>query len=60
MQRFMFKRLEGTCVTLRLHDGSLMDDCEVISAGRAGVSTLWVLAHDVDCFVPVDEILEIL
>jgi hypothetical protein len=47
--------LEGRRVSLALTDGSRLDDCELVSAGR-GNSTLWLYVNGGDLFVPVSDI----
>jgi hypothetical protein len=50
------KGLEGRQVSLALRDGSRMDACQLISAGRSQVGTLWLVRDDLDTFVPLDEV----
>ena len=47
--------LEGRRVSLALIDGSRLDDCELVSAGR-GTVTLWLFINGGDVFVPVSDI----
>lgn len=47
--------LEGRRVSVALNDGSRLDDCELVSAGR-GTSTLWLFVNGGDVFVPVSDI----
>jgi hypothetical protein len=44
--------LEGRRVSLALIDGSRLDDCELVSAGR-GRQTLWLFVNGADIFVPM-------
>lgn len=39
-----FRQLEGRHVSVSLCDGSRLDDCELVSAGRGTAATLWL--HD--------------
>ena len=39
-----YRQLEGHHVSVSLADGSRLDDCELVSAGRGHASTLWL--HD--------------
>jgi hypothetical protein len=39
-----------------LIDGTRLDACSLVSAGRASVRTLWVLADGGDTFIPIDEV----
>jgi hypothetical protein len=53
-----FRWLEGRRVSLALKDGSRIDDCQLISAGRNGVSSLWLFATGRDIFVALDNVVE--
>jgi hypothetical protein len=46
-------------VSLALIDGTQMDGCSLVSAGRASVATLWVLADGDDTFISRDQVLDI-
>ena len=46
-----FRMLEGCQVSVALADGSRMDDCQLVSAGRHGTRTVWLFANGADCFV---------
>jgi hypothetical protein len=48
--------LEGRRVSVALTDGSRLDDCELISAGHHGTTTLWLYVNGGDVFVPVADI----
>jgi hypothetical protein len=39
-----FRHLEGHHVSVALADGSRLDDCELVSAGRGAAASIWV--HD--------------
>jgi hypothetical protein len=39
-----FRHLEGRHVSVALCDGSRLDDCELVSAGRGTAASLWL--HD--------------
>jgi hypothetical protein len=45
--------LEGRRVSVALRDGSRIDDCELVSAGRPGTGTVWLFSNGIDVFVPV-------
>jgi len=45
------KPLEGHRVSIALIDGSRIDDCELISAGRRDDDRLWVYTNGADTFV---------
>ena len=53
------RRLEGRHVSLRLADGSRIDDCELVSAGRRGAPTLWVHDGRDDRIILADDIVEL-
>ncbi|MGH9150604.1 MAG: hypothetical protein ACRD0D_10285 [Acidimicrobiales bacterium] len=50
------KRLQGQRVSIALVDGSRIDDCTLVSAGRAKV---WVFSAGADRFVPLAEVVEV-
>jgi hypothetical protein len=47
------RHLEGRRVTLVLDDGSRILDAQLISAGRPGLSSVWILIDGTDNFIPV-------
>ena len=47
--------LEGRRVSLALVDGSRLDDCELVSAGR-GTPTLWLFVNGDDVFIRVSDV----
>jgi hypothetical protein len=47
------RSLEGRQVSLALADGSRIDDCQLVSAGRGHIETLWVFSNGSDTFVPL-------
>jgi len=53
------RTLEGRRVSLSLTNGSQLDSVEVISAGRGGLSSLWLEVDGIDLFVEKAEILAI-
>ena len=46
-------------MSVSLADGSRIDDCQLVSAGRPGVQTLWVFCNGADTFVPLPAVLEV-
>ena len=58
-QRAELASFEGRRVSLALADGSRVDDCELVSAGRHDTSTLWLFAEGSDTFVPVDQVADL-
>lgn len=59
MRMSELRSLEGRQVSVALADGSRIDDCQLVSAGRPGVHTLWVFCNGADTFVPPRDVLEV-
>jgi len=53
------RRLEGRRVSLALADGSRIDDCALVSAGRGEGRCLWVYNNGADTFVSAAEITDL-
>ena len=51
--------LEGRQVSVVLSDGSRIDDCELVSAGRQGVGSVWLYADGTDTFVALVDVMEV-
>jgi hypothetical protein len=51
--------LEGCQVNVALRSGERIDDCQLVSTGRARRATLWLFTNGVDTFVPVAQVAEI-
>jgi hypothetical protein len=51
--------LEGRQVSIVLHDGSRIDDCQLVSAGRSRVAKVWLFANGHDAFIPRDGIADV-
>ncbi|MCU1378935.1 MAG: hypothetical protein JWN29_1918 [Acidimicrobiales bacterium] len=51
--------LEGRQVSVALRDGLRIDDCQLVSAGRSQVSSLWLFTDGVDTFVAIDDVIDI-
>jgi len=47
------RHLEGRQVGLVLSDGSRILDAQLISAGRPGLSSVWILIDGTDNFIPL-------
>jgi hypothetical protein len=47
------RHLEGRRVSIVLDDGSRILDAQLISAGRPGLSSVWILIDGTDNFIPV-------
>jgi hypothetical protein len=50
------RTLQGRHVNVAFHDGSRIDDCQLISAGRPGTGTVWLFAQGMDLFLPTSTI----
>ena len=55
----VLRSLEGRRINVSLSDGSRIDDCELVSSGRAGVRTLWVFTNGTDSFVPLHDVVDV-
>ena len=53
------RHLEGRRVGLVLNDGSRIVDAQLISAGRPGLSSVWILIDGTDSFIPVMTVTEV-
>jgi hypothetical protein len=53
------RALEGHQVGLAVRGGDRIDDCQLVSAGRGGVGTVWVFADGVDTFVPLADVVDL-
>ncbi|MGH7535733.1 MAG: hypothetical protein ACREMG_09120 [Gemmatimonadales bacterium] len=53
------RRFEGRQVSVALIDGSRIDDCQLVSAGRAGARSLWVFSAGSDHFVPHGNVVDL-
>lgn len=51
--------LEGRQVSVALRNGSRIDDCQLVSAPRAGTETVWLFTNGDDLFVSVTDLLEV-
>jgi hypothetical protein len=49
--------LEGRHVSLALRDGSRIDDCQLVSAGRAG-ARMWIFTQGVDVFLSLNDLVD--
>ena len=57
--RLTLRHLEGRRVGLVLSDGSRIVDAQLISAGRPGLSSVWILIDGDDSFIPVLTVTEV-
>jgi hypothetical protein len=53
------RHLEGRRISLVLTDGSRILDAQLISAGRPGLSSVWVLVDGTDNFIPLMAVSEV-
>jgi hypothetical protein len=53
------RRLEGCRVNLSLANGSQLEDVGIVSAGRGGLSSLWLERNGIDLFIDKAEILDV-
>ena len=53
-----YRQLEGHHVSVSLADGSRLDDCELVSAGR-GTATLWLHDGHDDRMVKASEVVDL-
>ena len=51
--------LEGHRVSVAFADGTRLDDCELVSTGHNGASTVWLYANGDDVFAAPEQVLEI-
>ncbi len=47
---------EGRQVSVALTDGSRIDDCQLVSAGRNGAASLWLFTNGADLFVALADV----
>ncbi len=52
------RELEGRQVSLALRDGSRIDDCQLVSAGRAGSPRMWIFTQGVDRFLSLNDLID--
>ena len=45
------RKLEGQQVCMALADGSRIEDCDLVSAGRGRAKTIWVYVNGIDAFL---------
>lgn len=51
--------LEGRHVSLALRDGSRVDDCQLVSVGRAGVRSVWIFTQGLDMFLSLNDLIDV-
>jgi hypothetical protein len=50
---------EGRQVCVALRNGSRIDDCQLVSAGRQSTGTLWLFSNGMDVFVSIGQVLDV-
>ncbi|MGH9223593.1 MAG: hypothetical protein ACRD2W_07345 [Acidimicrobiales bacterium] len=55
----VLRTLEGRRVGLAIRGGRRIDDCQLVSAGRGRVQTVWVFAAGADTFVSLDDVVDV-
>jgi hypothetical protein len=59
-EQFLHLRsLEGNRVSVALSDGSRLDDCHLVSAGRPNMRTVWLYSDGIDLFMQWADILDV-
>ena len=53
------RSLEGRQVSVALSDGSRIDDCQLVSAGRRPFQRLWFFVNGIDAFLSPADILAV-
>jgi hypothetical protein len=53
------RTLEGRRVGVAMRGGHRLDDCQLVSAGRGRVATLWFFVDGTDTFVPLEDVLDL-
>jgi hypothetical protein len=51
--------IEGRQVSVSLRDGSRIDDCNLVSSGRARIGNLWLFSCGEDVFVALDDVIDV-
>jgi hypothetical protein len=51
--------LEGQQVSVAFRNGSRIDDCQLVSAGRATTTTLWLFSNGADMFVSLGDVVDV-
>ena len=57
--RVLTRHLEGHRVGVALVDGSRLDDCQLVSAGRHGSESLWLYSNGADTFVTIRDVTDV-
>lgn len=54
-----FHPFEGRQVCVALRNGSRIDDCQLVSAGRVSTETLWLFSNGLGVFVPIRQVIDL-
>ena len=54
-----YQAFEGRRVCVALRNGSRIDDCQLVSAGRVRTGTLWLFSNGLDVFVSIGQVLDV-
>ena len=58
-KRSQVASLEGRRVNLALRGGIRIDDCQLVSAGRGRLTSVWVFTNGQDAFIPISEVVDL-
>ena len=50
------RQFEGQCVSVALADGSRLEGCDLVSAGRGPAKTVWIVAGGMDVFLRLADV----
>jgi hypothetical protein len=59
MNRNALRTLEGRQVNVSIRGGTRIDDCQLVSAGRSAVPTVWLFSNGTDVFVPLADVVDV-
>jgi hypothetical protein len=51
--------LEGRRVSVAFQDGSRIDECQLISAGRGRLRSLWLFVDGEDLFIAIADVVDV-
>ena len=51
--------IEGQRVSIALHDGTRIDDCDLVSSGRNRLDNLWLFVNGEDVFVARSDVVDL-
>jgi hypothetical protein len=58
-ERRPFAAHEGARVAVILVDGSCLEDCELVSAGRGAAETVWIVSDNRDMILPLADVVDV-